>query len=110
MVPTRTCLAVDCGAYVNAAGVVFKEYASVFSTIYMPAMAHFGKNKQISPYPYYPDGIGITAYFDGHADARKGDALGTSDNNRIPMKRPDDPLREAYHAYWMGTTSPTGTM
>jgi len=108
--PTRTCLAMDCGAYVNSGGVVFKEYVSVFSALYIPALAHFGKNRQVNPYIYYPDGIGVTAYFDGHADARKGDPTGVSDNNKIPLARPSDPLREAYHAFWMGTTSPAGTM
>jgi prepilin-type N-terminal cleavage/methylation domain-containing protein len=111
VVPTRTCLAVDCGANI---GTQFKEYVSVFSVLYMPSMPHFGKNKvsytasSAVPSVYFSDGMGVTAYFDGHVDSRKGDPEGITDRNRIPMKRPNDPLREAYHAYWKGAITPSG--
>lgn len=112
IVPSRTCLAMDCGANI---GTQFKEYLSVFSVLYMPSMAHFGKNRvsytassSISSV-YFSDGTGVVAFFDGHAEARKGDATGLTDNNKIPMTRPADGQREAYHAFWSGTINPSGT-
>ena len=113
-VPTRTCLAVDCGAYVPAIGQ-YKEYCEMINGSYRPSLAHFGKTKTpytstTTPDPfYYSDGVGVTVYFDGHADARKGDPQGLSDDNKIPMIRPANGQREAYHAYWRGTTDPNGT-
>jgi prepilin-type N-terminal cleavage/methylation domain-containing protein len=113
IVPSRTCLAMDCGANI---GTQFKEYVSVFSVLYMPSMAHFGRTKV--PYTasstissvYYSDGIGVTAFFDGHAEARRGDATGYNDDNKIPMTRPATTTgRTAYHAYWTGTLNDTGT-
>jgi len=113
-VPDRTCLAMDCGAYTADPG--FKEYVSVFSVLYMPSMAHFGKSRvsytsTVNPNAYYfSDGLGVTAYFDGHADARKGDPTGLSDNNLIPMCRPaNNDAYQAYHAFWTGSVNASGT-
>ena len=113
VVPTRTCLAVDCGANISSQ---FKEYVSVFSVLYMPSMPHSGRTKvpymasSAIPSVYYSDGIGVTAFFDGHAEARRGDPTGLSDENKIPMARPTTTTgRTAYHAFWTGTVNDTGT-
>jgi prepilin-type N-terminal cleavage/methylation domain-containing protein len=112
-VPNRTCLAVDCGAYVPSIDQ-YKEYCEMINGSYRPSLAHFGKSKV--PYnsttgtlQFFGDGRGVTVFFDGHAEAAKGDQQGLSDNNKIPMVRPADGQRESYHAYWRGTTDANGT-
>ena len=57
----------------------------------------------------YIDGSAVTIFFDGHAESRKADKTGLSDNNKIPVVRPADGQRSDWHAYWRGTTDANGT-
>ncbi len=114
-VPTRTCLAVDCGAYYsNTPEPQFWPYLESIHPWYSPSFPHFGKtlamfdpanDKAMS----YLAGVEVGIYFDGHADARKPDITGLTDNNRIPVIRPADGQRSCYHAFWTGTTDDSGT-
>ena len=114
-VPTRTCMAVDAGAYeVNGEINSFWPYLESIHPWYSPALPHNGKNLSLidpanSRGKSYLDGTGVVIFFDGHAEARKADITGLSDNNKIPLIRPADGQREAYHAFWTGTTAANGT-
>jgi len=114
-VPTRTCLAVDAGAYeVNGEVNSFWPYLESIHPWYSPALPHNGKNLTLidpanSRGKSYLDGTGVVIFFDGHSEARKADVTGVTDNNKIPVIRPPDGQREGYHAFWTGTTSPSGT-
>jgi hypothetical protein len=106
---------VDAGAYeVNGELNSFWPYLESIHPWYSPALPHNGKNLALidpanSKGKSYLDGTGVAVFFDGHAEARKADLTGLTDNNKIPVIRPADGQREAYHAFWTGTTAPNGT-
>ena len=113
-VPTRTMLAVDAGQYrTDQTPHNFWPYLESIHPWYLPTFPHFGKNyAQANPNQIgksYLDGSAVSIYFDGHADSRKMDITGLTDNNKIPVVRPADGQRENWHAYWRGTTDPSGT-
>ncbi len=114
-VPTRTCYAVDCGTYrTDQTPHDFWPYLESIHPWYSPSFPHSGKNLNfISPGnsigKSYLDGTTAIILFDGHAEARKADMTGLSDNSKIPVIRPADGQREAYHAFWTGTTAANGT-
>jgi prepilin-type N-terminal cleavage/methylation domain-containing protein len=114
-VPTRTCLAVDCGAYYsNTSTPQFWPYLESIHPWYSPTFPHNGKNLNFfdpsnNKAKSYLDGTAVSIFFDGHAEARKADPSGLTDNNKIPVVRPADGQREAYHAFWTGTTAASGT-
>jgi len=113
-VPTRTCITVDAGAYQVNGQTNFWPYLESIHPWYSPAFPHFGKNlSQFSPGNdkgmSYIDGSAVSVFFDGHADARKANPTGLTDNNRIPVVRPADGQRECWHAFWRGTTDASGT-
>lgn len=114
-VPTRTCLALDAGAYeVNGEINSFWPYLESIHPWYSPAFPHFGKNlAQFSPGNdkgmSYLDGSAVAVFFDCHAEARKAVITGLSDDNKIPVVRPADGQRANWHAFWRGTTDPSGT-
>lgn len=115
LVPSRTCLIVDAGAYrTDQSPVDFWPYLESIHGWYQPLFAHFGVAKgaysdTVGTLTNFTDGLAVTGYFDGHSDARKADSSGLSDNGRIPTVRPADGQRSGYHAYWTGTESPNGT-
>jgi len=114
-VPTRTVMTIDAGAYqVNGQVNTFWPYLESVHPWYSPAFPHFGKNLSMfdpanDKGMSYLDGIAVGVYFDGHADARKADRTGLTDNNKIPVIRPADGQRGCYHAFWTGTTADSGT-
>ena len=113
-VPTRTCLAVDAGAYQVNGQTNFWPYLEAIHPWYSPLFPHFGKNLSMfdpanDKGQSYIDGSAVTIFFDGHAEARKADITGLNDNNKIPVIRPADGQRGNWHAYWRGTTAASGT-
>ncbi len=106
--------AVDAGAYQVNGQTNFWPYLESIHPWYSPAFPHFGKNlAQFSPGNdkgmSYLDGSAVAVFFDCHAEARKADITGLSDDNKIPVVRPADGQRANWHAFWRGTTDPSGT-
>jgi prepilin-type N-terminal cleavage/methylation domain-containing protein len=116
--PSDTCLMVDCGGYESGQGTPFFWGVCDGGDIqHMPPICpHFGKTAVPMPYNenqnkgwYYPDGKGVTGFFDGHAAAMKADGTGT-----IPGRVPTDFAPGANAAgspwslYWRGGDPPSG--
>jgi prepilin-type N-terminal cleavage/methylation domain-containing protein len=113
-VPTRTCLAVDAGAYQVNGETNFWPYLESIHPWYSPTFPHFGTtlakfNPAESRGNSYLDGRAVTVYFDGHSDARKADITGMTDEDRIPVIRPADGKRSCWHEYWRGNGDDRGT-
>ena len=113
-VPSRTCLCVDAGAYAVNGQTNFWPYLESIHPWYSPLFPHYGKNySKFDPNNdkgmSFLDGSAVSVFFDGHAESRKADPSGVSDNNVIPVIRPADGQRSSYHAFWTGTTDPSGT-
>jgi len=113
-VPSRTCLCVDAGAYAVNGQTNFWPYLESIHPWYSPLCPHYSKTTPAKFDPNdkglsYLDGTAVAVFFDGHAEARKPDTSGLTDEKRIPVIRPGDGQRGCYHAFWTGTTDQSGT-
>ena len=106
--PSDMCQVVDCGGVLYGLNTATNTFWGLTDgSAISPVCPHGGKTIYSIPgsawnCQSYSDGVGVTAYFDGHSDARKADATGTLDG-RIPLIRPASHGNGTpWNLYWNG--------
>jgi len=94
MKPSDCCMLVDCGGFTTP--TTFWGLCDGWNGGRPPICPHFGKTVttiggNVNSW-YYSDGRGVTTYFDGHADSKKADPMGTT-SGLLPIT-------------WGGSTAP----